>query len=127
MTQHARDMLANVQEDVPCQSHNLTDSPSPGVPHAMPQLQLTATSYYASPYPVCTFSLTAGFVLASSNTVAGILADMTRAQGLGNTGCFAGGAIACVSAGVLLLLFSKFGDLGRDDLIAKRVPKVKPA
>ena len=40
-----------------------------------------------------------------------------------NTGCFAGGAMACVLAGLLLLLFTKFGDLGREDLIVKKAGK----
>ncbi|GLC74863.1 hypothetical protein PLESTF_001565600 [Pleodorina starrii] len=66
-----------------------------------------------------------GFVLAASNAVAGILTDMTRAAGLGNTGCFMGGAAACVLSGLLLAAFERFGDLGRDDLVAARKKKGK--
>ncbi|KAJ9524146.1 hypothetical protein QJQ45_004888 [Haematococcus lacustris] len=48
-----------------------------------------------------------GFILAASNTMAGVLSDMTRTANLGNVGCFAGGATACVAAAVLLMLFSR--------------------
>ncbi|KXZ46309.1 hypothetical protein GPECTOR_45g179 [Gonium pectorale] len=68
-----------------------------------------------------------GFVLAASNAVAGILADVSRAAGYGNVGCFAGGAAACVLSGTLLALFARFGDLGRDDLIVTRKKKAKAA
>lgn len=64
-----------------------------------------------------------GFALAAANGVAGMLSDMTKAQGLGNVGCFMGGATACCAATVLLLLFQTFGDLGREDLIVKRAKK----
>ncbi|GLI66744.1 hypothetical protein VaNZ11_010693 [Volvox africanus] len=67
-----------------------------------------------------------GFVLAASNAVAGILTDMTRSSGLGNVGCFMGGATACVLSGVLLILFERFGDLGRDDLVVKKSKKKVP-
>lgn len=65
-----------------------------------------------------------GFVLAASNGVAGVLSDYTRHHGLGNVGCFAGGATAAGLALLLLLVFHKFGDLGREDLIKR---KKKPA
>lgn len=61
-----------------------------------------------------------GFVLAASNTLAGVLSDMTQAAGYGNVGCFAGGAAACVLSGLLLLAFERWGDLGRDELVARR-------
>ncbi|GIL60946.1 hypothetical protein Vafri_15748 [Volvox africanus] len=64
-----------------------------------------------------------GFVLAASNAVAGILTDVTRSSGLGNVGCFMGGAAACVLSGLLLVLFERFGDLGRDDLVVKKSKK----
>ncbi len=64
-----------------------------------------------------------GFVLAASNAVAGMLSDATKAQGLGNVGCFGGGAAACCLAFVLLLLFQQFGDLGKDELVARRAKK----
>lgn len=64
-----------------------------------------------------------GFVLAASNGAAGMLSDYTRQQGLGNIGCFAGGASACAAATVLLLLFSRFGDLGKDELLTARSKK----
>jgi hypothetical protein len=58
-----------------------------------------------------------GFVLAASNAVAGVLTDAPRTAGAGNTGCFAGGAAACVAAGALLLGFEGWGDLGKDKLV----------
>uniref|UniRef100_A0A7S0YI33 Major facilitator superfamily (MFS) profile domain-containing protein n=1 Tax=Polytomella parva TaxID=51329 RepID=A0A7S0YI33_9CHLO len=61
-----------------------------------------------------------GFVLAASNAMAGILSDRTRVMGFGNTGCFAGGASACILASLLLMAFSKYGDLGKDELIQVR-------
>jgi hypothetical protein len=61
-----------------------------------------------------------GFVLAASNAVAGMLSDVTKTQGLGNVGCFAGGAAACCLAFLLLLGFQQFGDLGKDELVARR-------
>ncbi|GIL69179.1 hypothetical protein Vretimale_12677 [Volvox reticuliferus] len=67
-----------------------------------------------------------GFVLAASNAVAGVLTDVTRSSGLGNVGCFMGGAAACVLSGVLLVLFERFGDLGRDDLVVKKSKKKAP-
>lgn len=66
-----------------------------------------------------------GFVLVASNTVAGVLSDVTRQAGGGNVGCFAGGAAACAVAAALLLAFVRFGDLGKDELVVKRVKKVK--
>lgn len=44
-------------------------------------------------------------------------------QGLGNVGCFAGGATACCLASLLLLLFTQFGDLGKDELVARRAKR----
>ncbi|KAL6764319.1 MFS general substrate transporter [Haematococcus lacustris] len=64
-----------------------------------------------------------GFILAASNTMAGVLSDMTRTANLGNVGCFAGGATACVAAAVLLMLFSRFGELGREDLVVRKPRK----
>ncbi|KAG2424802.1 hypothetical protein HXX76_014227 [Chlamydomonas incerta] len=68
-----------------------------------------------------------GFVLAASNAVAGILADMTRAAGYGNVGCFLGGAAACVLSGLLLLAFERWGDLGKPELVVARTRKAKAA
>ena len=56
-------------------------------------------------------------VLAYSNVLAGRLADLTTQKGLGNIGCFLGGATASALSIVALLLFSVFGHLGRDDLL----------
>lgn len=64
--------------------------------------------------------LPAGFVLAASNGVAGVLSDATKTAGFGSVGCFGGGAAACVLASALLLLFSRFGDLGKEELVAAR-------
>lgn len=52
--------------------------------------------------------------------MAGFLSDATATKGLGNVGCFMGGGIACALALVLLNIFAKFGDLGKDELIAAR-------
>lgn len=62
----------------------------------------------------------AGFVLAASNIMAGRLSDITRVQGLGNVGCFGGGAVACSAAMVMLFLFAKFGSLGKDEEVVTR-------
>jgi len=64
-----------------------------------------------------------GFVLVASNTVAGVLSDLTHQAGAGNVGCFAGGAMASVAAALLLIAFVNFGDLGKDELVVKRVKK----
>lgn len=48
-----------------------------------------------------------GFVLALSNITAGYLCDMSQ----GSTGCFVGGALATATSSLLLMFFSKFGDL----------------
>ena len=61
-----------------------------------------------------------GVVLAASNTVAGVLSDVTRQAGLGNIGCFAGGAAASVLAGLSLMVFDRWGDLGKDELISRK-------
>lgn len=58
-----------------------------------------------------------GVALAGSNTLAGHLADYTKARGLGVRGCFGGAAAACVLAMAVLAAFSTFGDLGREDLV----------
>ncbi|KAK9807690.1 hypothetical protein WJX72_006202 [[Myrmecia] bisecta] len=55
-----------------------------------------------------------GIVLAYSNSVAGKLADLTLRHGQANVGCFYGGITATVLSGLLLILFSKFGDLGKE-------------
>lgn len=68
-----------------------------------------------------------GFVLAASNVLAGRLSDAAQQAGYGNVGCFAGGAAACGVAMLLLLLFAKFGALGRDDEIVAKARKPKPA
>lgn len=68
-----------------------------------------------------------GFVLAASNVLAGRLSDAAQQAGLGNVGCFAGGAAACGAAFVLLVLFARFGALGRDDEIVAKARKPKPA
>lgn len=52
--------------------------------------------------------------------MAGKLADYTQQQGLGNIGCFYGGMVAVTLAGVLLLLCSRFGDLGKEELVVTR-------
>ena len=64
-----------------------------------------------------------GFALAASNSVAGILSDVTSSRGLGNVGCFAGGATACFLAIVLLNFFARFGSLGKDELVVTRRKK----
>jgi len=65
----------------------------------------------------------AGFVLAASNIAAGRLSDMTSQAGLGNVGCFGGGAVACAAALLLLGVFAKFGALGSDDEVVTRRKK----
>lgn len=67
----------------------------------------------------------AGIVLAYSNSVAGKLADYTQQQGLGNIGCFYGGIVAILLSGTVLLLSSKFGDLGKEELIATKKKPLK--
>jgi hypothetical protein len=59
-------------------------------------------------------------VLSFSNSLAGYLADKTAAQGLGNIGCFGGGAVACVLSICAVLVFSQFGSIGKEDLVAKK-------
>lgn len=61
-----------------------------------------------------------GVVLAYSNSLAGRLADISAQRGLGNVGCFYGGATACVAAILALLLFSTLGSLGREDLVPSK-------
>ena len=62
-----------------------------------------------------------GFILASSNQLAGKLTDITVGQSLGNVGCFWGGGTAAVAAIVLLLIFTRFGSLGQ---VAESGPQV---
>ena len=62
-------------------------------------------------------------MLAYSNSVAGRLSDLSVAQGAGNIGCFFGGAAAAGLAVTLLLLFSVFGDLGKQDLATQKVKR----
>jgi hypothetical protein len=72
-------------------------------------------------YLHCFLSMSSvGIILAYSNSLAGYLADVTAQQGLGNIGCFFGGATACVVSALALVAFSVFGDLGRDDLLPKK-------
>jgi hypothetical protein len=54
-----------------------------------------------------------GCILALSNALAGYLTDLTVARSMGNTGCFLGGAVASVAAVAFLLLFERFGHLGK--------------
>ena len=61
-----------------------------------------------------------GVILAYSNSLAGYLADRTAVEGLGNIGCFYGGAVACGLSIVALILFSTFGSLGREDLLPQK-------
>ena len=58
-----------------------------------------------------------GIILAYSNSLAGFLADKTAQQGMGNIGCFFGGATACVLSILAVIVFSTFGSIGREDLI----------
>lgn len=68
--------------------------------------------------PLCSNLPTSpGVVLAASNWLAGRLSDATAARGLGGIGCFAGGAVATALSMAALLGFSKFGDLGKDELV----------
>ncbi len=62
-------------------------------------------------------------MLAGSNSLAGYLSDVTVKRGLGNIGCFLGGAGACALSMLALLLFSTFGHLGRDDLLVAKAKK----
>ncbi|KAL4435215.1 hypothetical protein ABPG77_001897 [Micractinium sp. CCAP 211/92] len=59
--------------------------------------------------------LALGVVLAASNWLAGRLSDATAARGLGGIGCFGGGAAATALSMAALLVFSKYGDLGKDE------------
>eukprot|EP00890_Picochlorum_soloecismus_P006851 jgi/Picsp_1/991/NSC_04475-R1_major facilitator superfamily mfs_1 len=59
-----------------------------------------------------------GIILAYSNSLAGFLADKTAQQGLGNIGCFFGGATACVLSIAALLAFSTFGSLASEELVS---------
>lgn len=52
--------------------------------------------------------------MAYSNSFAGKLSDITVGRGMGNVGCFYGGACAALTTGVLIILFWKFGSLGQD-------------
>lgn len=59
--------------------------------------------------------LVLGVALACSNSIAGRLTDMTAARGMGNTGCFLGGAAVSALSILALLALSAFGDLGREE------------
>ena len=59
----------------------------------------------------------AGIILAYSNSVAGRLSDLSIQRNAGNIGCFFGGTVATVLSGLALLLFSRFGSLGREDAV----------
>ena len=60
----------------------------------------------------------AGIILAYSNSVAGRLSDVSARQfQAGNIGCFFGGTLATVLSGIALVLFTRFGSLGREDAI----------
>ena len=61
-----------------------------------------------------------GLVLSFSNSLAGYLADKTAAQGVGNVGCFGGGAVACVLSICAVLVFSQFGSIGKEDLVSQK-------
>ena len=67
-----------------------------------------------------------GVILAYSNSLAGRLADVTVGMGMGNVGCFFGGATACALSMLALVMFSTFGSLGREDLVQQQ-PKKKIA
>ncbi|KAK9803095.1 hypothetical protein WJX73_000936 [Symbiochloris irregularis] len=59
-----------------------------------------------------------GIILAYSNSVAGRLSDMSARQfNAGNIGCFVGGSVATILSGLALLIFTRFGSLGREDAI----------
>ena len=62
-------------------------------------------------------------MLAYSNSVAGRLSDVSAARGAGNIGCFFGGAGAALLAATLLLLFSQFGDLGKQELATQKAKR----
>lgn len=55
-----------------------------------------------------------GCILAASNQLAGRLTDITVAKSMGNVGCFLGGSAAAVLATGALLIFSRFGELGKE-------------
>ena len=63
-----------------------------------------------------TIRMSAGIILAYSNSVAGRLSDITTSQGSGNIGCFFGGTAATLLSGLALIIFSRFGELGREDI-----------
>lgn len=68
-----------------------------------------------------------GIILAYSNSLAGRLSDVTVGMGMGNTGCFYGGATACVLSMVALAVFSTFGSLGKEELVVQMGGKKKAA
>lgn len=55
-----------------------------------------------------------GCILAASNQLAGRLTDLTVAKSMGNVGCFLGGSVSAVLATVVLLMFARFGELGKE-------------
>lgn len=59
----------------------------------------------------------AGVILAYSNSVAGRLSDLSIQRNSGNIGCFLGGSVATLLSGLALLLFTRFGSLGKEDAV----------
>lgn len=45
------------------------------------------------------------------------MSDVTVKQGLGNIGCFYGGAVATLLSALALIVFSTFSDLGKEECI----------
>lgn len=68
-----------------------------------------------------------GIVLAYSNSVAGKLADYTQQRGLGNIGCFYGGMVAVTLAGLVLLICTRFLDLGKEELVTAKKGAARPS
>ena len=62
----------------------------------------------------------AGIILAYSNSVAGRFADITVQQGQGNIGCFFGGAGATLLSGLALIVFARFGHLGKEEYVQQK-------
>ncbi|KAK9866106.1 hypothetical protein WJX84_003968 [Apatococcus fuscideae] len=61
-----------------------------------------------------------GIILAYSNSVAGRFADITVQQGQGNIGCFFGGAGATLLSGLALIVFARFGHLGKEEYVQQK-------
>lgn len=66
-------------------------------------------------------------MLAYSNSVAGKLADYTQQRGLGNIGCFYGGMVAVTLAGLVLLICTRFLDLGKEELVTAKKGAARPS